>query len=138
MAEQSLTLQPAESKLVSFEAIPHEARTYIVRVNGLTGSFKAIALPPPPPPPPPPPTSISGVFTLDGVPMGGIYVFVHPLYSLRVIASTYTDSRGRYSITGVDPFSMVKRGAYGIYGAEVDFNLKAGQAITINLAASTL
>lgn len=44
MAEQSVTLQPNESKLVSFEAIPHEARTYQVSVNGLTGSFRAIAV----------------------------------------------------------------------------------------------
>lgn len=42
MAEQSITLQPAESKLVSFEAVPHEVRTYQVSVDGLTGSFTAI------------------------------------------------------------------------------------------------
>ncbi|MBA7543124.1 hypothetical protein ES705_35451 [subsurface metagenome] len=41
MAEQSVTLQPGESKLVSFEATPTKARTYQVSVNGLTGSFKA-------------------------------------------------------------------------------------------------
>ncbi|HUV56459.1 MAG TPA: hypothetical protein VMV84_04430 [Dehalococcoidales bacterium] len=45
MAEQSVTLDPGESKLVSFEAIPHEARTYQVKVDGLTGSFKAMAPP---------------------------------------------------------------------------------------------
>lgn len=45
MAEQSVTLQPSESKVVSFEAVPHEARTYQVSVNGLTGSFRAIAKP---------------------------------------------------------------------------------------------
>ncbi|GAI66947.1 unnamed protein product, partial [marine sediment metagenome] len=43
MAEQVVELAPGESKLVSFEAIPHEARTYHVSVNGLTGSFVAIA-----------------------------------------------------------------------------------------------
>jgi len=41
MAEKSVTLQPGESKLVSFEATPHEARTYQVSVNGLIGSFVA-------------------------------------------------------------------------------------------------
>ena len=41
MAEQSVTLQPGESKLVSFEATPTKARTYQVSVNGLTGSFVA-------------------------------------------------------------------------------------------------
>lgn len=45
MAEQSVTLEPAESKAVSFEATPHEAKTYQVAVDGLTGSFKAIAKP---------------------------------------------------------------------------------------------
>lgn len=43
MAEQDVTLQPNESKLVSFEAIPHEAKTYQVSMDGLTGSFRAIS-----------------------------------------------------------------------------------------------
>jgi len=43
MAEQSVTLNPGESRVVSFEAIPHEARTYQVVVDGLSGSFVAIA-----------------------------------------------------------------------------------------------
>lgn len=42
MAEQTVELQPSESKPVSFEAIPHEAKTYHVSVNGLSGSFIAI------------------------------------------------------------------------------------------------
>lgn len=46
MAEQTVTLQPNESKLVSFEAIPHEAKTYQVSVDGLAGSFRAVAPPP--------------------------------------------------------------------------------------------
>ena len=45
MAEQVVTLNPGESQVVSFEATPSEARTYQVAVNGLTGSFNAIALP---------------------------------------------------------------------------------------------
>ena len=47
MAEQTVELQPGESKPVSFEAIPHEAKTYHISVDGLTGSFTAIAAPPP-------------------------------------------------------------------------------------------
>ncbi|GAH49199.1 unnamed protein product, partial [marine sediment metagenome] len=43
MAEQTVELAPGESKAVSFEATPHEAKTYQVSVNGLIGSFKAIA-----------------------------------------------------------------------------------------------
>jgi len=42
MSEQDITLQPSESKQVSFEAIPHEAKTYQVSVDGLTGSFRAM------------------------------------------------------------------------------------------------
>lgn len=47
MAEQTVTLQPGESKLVNFQAIPHEARVYQVSVDGLTGSFAAIEPPVP-------------------------------------------------------------------------------------------
>lgn len=46
MAEQSVTLQPGESKAVSFEVVPHEARAYQVSVDGLSGSFTALAPPP--------------------------------------------------------------------------------------------
>ena len=42
MAEQNVTLAPGESRLVSFEATPQEARIYQVAVNGLAGSFRAI------------------------------------------------------------------------------------------------
>jgi len=45
MADQSITLAPGGRRLVTFEAIPHEARIYQVSVNGLTGSFVA-TLPP--------------------------------------------------------------------------------------------
>ncbi len=45
MAEQEITLEPSESRVVSFEATPHEARTYQVSVDGLTGSFMAMAPP---------------------------------------------------------------------------------------------
>ncbi len=46
MAEQTVTLAPGESKAVSFEATPHEAKTYSVSVDGLTGSFRSIGAPP--------------------------------------------------------------------------------------------
>lgn len=45
MAEQVVELAPAESKLVTFEAIPHEAKTYQVSVDDLTGSFVATESP---------------------------------------------------------------------------------------------
>ncbi len=43
MSQQTVTLTPGQSKLVSFEAIPHEAKTYLVSVDGLSGSFEAIS-----------------------------------------------------------------------------------------------
>lgn len=43
MAEQTVELAPDESKEVSFEATPHEARTYQISVDGLGGSFTATA-----------------------------------------------------------------------------------------------
>ena len=46
MAEQQVTLNPGESRVVSFETTPSEARTYQVTVDGLTGSFKAIEVTP--------------------------------------------------------------------------------------------
>ncbi len=45
VAEKSVTLQPEESKQVSFEVTPTEAKTYQVSVDGLTGSFIATEVP---------------------------------------------------------------------------------------------
>ena len=45
MAEQTVELQSGESKVASFEATPTVAKTYQVSVDGLTGSFVAIAPP---------------------------------------------------------------------------------------------
>lgn len=42
MATQEVTLQPGESQVVSFQAVPQQAKVYQVSVNGLTGSFRAI------------------------------------------------------------------------------------------------
>jgi len=46
MAQKNVTLQPGESRAVSFEVIPSFAKTYSVSVDGLSGSFKATAAPP--------------------------------------------------------------------------------------------
>lgn len=67
MAEQIVELAPGESKQVSFEAIPSAAKTYNVSVDGLTGSFKAIA--------PPSVDLVVGVFTfhsVNGIPFSRI------------------------------------------------------------------
>jgi len=45
MAEQTVVLQPGESKQVSFEVTPAVAKTYSVSVDGLTGSFIATEVP---------------------------------------------------------------------------------------------
>ena len=45
MSEQSVTLQPGESKTVSFEVTPTEAKSYSVSVDGLSGSFRATEMP---------------------------------------------------------------------------------------------
>lgn len=45
MAEQTVELDPGESREISFEATPTEARTYQVSVDGLTGSFTALTAP---------------------------------------------------------------------------------------------
>lgn len=41
MAEKTVSLEPSQSAVVSFEVTPAEAKTFHVSVNGLTGSFIA-------------------------------------------------------------------------------------------------
>jgi len=43
--KKMVTLNPGESKVVSFQFIPQEVRIYQVSVDGLSGSFSAIAAP---------------------------------------------------------------------------------------------
>lgn len=45
VAEQTVSLQPGESKTVSFDVTPTEIKTYHVSVDGLTGSFSVIETP---------------------------------------------------------------------------------------------
>jgi len=44
MAEQTVELEPGQSRVVSFEVTPTVAKTYSVSVDGLGGSFEAVAL----------------------------------------------------------------------------------------------
>lgn len=44
--KKTVTLNPSESEIVTFEWVPSEARIYQVLVDGLTGSFMAIEAPP--------------------------------------------------------------------------------------------
>lgn len=86
MAEQTVEaeLEPSESRVVSFEAIPHEARTYSVSVDGLYGSFKALLAP----------VSLSGIVTnaITGSPIAGVRVYFDG-------QETYTDASGAYRIS---------------------------------------
>lgn len=41
MAEQTVTLAPGESKVVSFEVVPSTAKIHSVSVDGLIGTFTA-------------------------------------------------------------------------------------------------
>lgn len=45
VAEQTVTLEPGESKTISFEVTPTVAKTYSVSVDGLSGSFVATTVP---------------------------------------------------------------------------------------------
>ncbi len=45
MAEQTIELAPGESREVTFEAVPQQAKTYSVSVDGLSGSFIATKVP---------------------------------------------------------------------------------------------
>ena len=45
MATKTVTLEPGESKAVSFEVRPTELGVYSVNVDGLTGSFSVTAIP---------------------------------------------------------------------------------------------
>ena len=42
---KSVTLNPGESKVVSFTFTPTTARTYIVSADGLSGSFVVVPIP---------------------------------------------------------------------------------------------
>lgn len=45
MAERSVTLNPGESAVVSFEVTPAVAKSYHISVDGLTGTFRAVEVP---------------------------------------------------------------------------------------------
>lgn len=105
MAEQTVELSPAESKQVSFEAIPHEAKTYQVSVNGLSGSFKAL-----------PSIDITGfhyvyqglyTWSLTKTMLHGYYID-HIGFGLR--------NNGAYSVDGVSvKCKIINQSSYGGY-----------------------
>lgn len=86
MAQQSITLQPGESKTVTFEVSPAEAGTYQVSVDGLSGSFHAVAAP------------VADIRVEDLVITPG-EVYVGEKVSITVRATNYGSASGTKTIT---------------------------------------
>ena len=55
-ATEEITLSAGASETVTFTTARDEAGSYLVDINGITGSFAVAEESPPPPPPAPPPT----------------------------------------------------------------------------------
>jgi len=91
MAEQTVTLQPGESRTVSFEVTPTVAKTYHVSVDGLSGSFAATAVPV---------ANLYGIVTdaHTGLPLPGVLVTLK-----GGIAQAYTGADGSFSFEGLTP-----------------------------------
>lgn len=82
MAEQTISLEPGETKLVTFEAVPYEARIYQVNVNGLAGSFNVVT-------PPPTESSLVGL-NVPPVPSGASFWPEATLFLPPIEAGRYT------------------------------------------------
>ena len=91
MAEQTVELEPGQSEVVSFTAVPSVAKTYQVSADGLSGSFKAI---------PPTTATISGyVWDYRSWPYKTL-----PIMNAKVtvgFVSSYTDKYGKYEIANI-------------------------------------
>ena len=99
MAEQVVTLNPGESKVVSFTATPSVAKTYQVAVDGLTGSFVASEIPVKA-------ARLYGYITDNetGEPVFGADITVYQDYDTKTADyHVYTDEKGYYEITGMIP-----------------------------------
>jgi len=96
MAEQTVTLQPGESKQVVFEAIPQQAKVYQVSIDGLTGSFVAVM---------PPVASLRGtVLHKDHSPAVNRLVVISVTYEEYKAGKglkTYTNSSGVFYFDGL-------------------------------------
>jgi len=129
MSQQTVTLSPSQSKLVAFEAIPYEAKTYSVKVDGLTGSFKAIS-----------PTVIYGIITntKTGLPVAGALIRASKgLWgSPDYFASDYSTSTGDYRIENVLGANHIEVSASGYETAHRYFSspVEEGEQLRINVA----
>ncbi|GAH30363.1 unnamed protein product [marine sediment metagenome] len=86
MAEQTVTLEPGESKAVSFEVIADVAKTYSVTVDGLTGTFRATTVP----------VANLRVENLDITPSE---VYVGEKVAISVVVTNYGGASGSRTIT---------------------------------------
>jgi len=121
MAEQTVTLQPGESKTVSFEVTPTVAKTYHVSVDGLSGSFVATV----------PVANLYGVVTdaATGLPIEGVWV-------TATGPTTYTETH-----TGPDGsylFENLEIGGYHIVFSHKDYEPRPHIDITLHEGDNTL
>jgi len=119
MAEQTVELAPGESRVISFEATPHEAKTYQVSVDGLTGSFKALPA--------------VGDFVYSNQVCGmATYLpapsWLQATYSCRI---TNQGSRGTRTITFHYEYYHTYMGKImGVYSESFELTLEPGQSYT--------
>jgi len=83
--KKSVSLNPGESKVVTFNYTPATAREYIVGADGLTGSF--VAMEPP-----------SAEFQVTGLSIEPPAVYVGETVSISVVVTNIGDAAGTYEV----------------------------------------
>ena len=86
MADQTVTLQPGESKTLSFEVTPTVAKTYQVAVDGQSGSFRAVTTP-------------VAEIRVENLIIDPSEVYVGEKVNIRVTAVNYGSAAGTKKIT---------------------------------------
>jgi len=103
---KEVTLNPSQSQQVGFETVPLEAKTYQVSVNGLMGSFVAVAEP---------------VIDYSGKRAWCAYRIYHELPGLNQTTWVVTETAGRIGNLSV---SLTKA---GLAGVEATFKIRTGE-----------
>ena len=86
MATKMVTLEPGESKAVTFEVTPTELGMYLVSVDGLTGSFSVVEVP------------VTNIQLSDLV-ISPTEVYVGEPVSISVVATNFGTAAGSRTIT---------------------------------------
>jgi len=86
MADQTVTLQPGESRTVSFQITPTEAKSYSVSVNGLSGTFRAVEAP------------VADI-KVENLNISPAEVYVGEKVTISVTATNYGNAAGTKKIT---------------------------------------